>query len=336
LPSMLPSMATRPGFPSRAADTALVKGASSGSGETDIVPMSLPQAGQTYGSVEADTAQLTSSVNADIIFSLRGSARLGCSAGGCTVGATVSDSYVSGSGTQVAGGQVTASMTGTVMINGLPGGSCTATTTFPAHGTGSVSCYDPGAGAIWQEAQATAAAAARASGATSYEVRSTAKVSVQAQALVQAEVTRLITQERQDQQYATCRASGASTSAYAPGTWQDQWLLAAAVHPTAAPANCGIRFVVNPRGETIDLAKPTTTARVGRSRTGKGWVYDVDPGMGMSPRAVRVRIMEPVTTGPYLYPNGYLAYMNAAGQTTNPLTGQIVSNDDPYAHIPLP
>jgi hypothetical protein len=228
-------------------------------------------------------------------------------------------------------------MTGTVTINGLPGGSCTATTAFPAHGTGSVSCYDPGAGAVWQEAQATAAADARASGATSYEVLSTAEVSVQAQAMVQAEVTRLVTQERQDQQYATCGASGAGTSAYAPAAWPGPRLrLTDAVRLTAAPANCGNRFVVGPKGETIDLAKPKTTALVSRTTNNKGWIYDVDPGMGLSPRAVQVREMEPVTTGPYPYPNGYLAYMNAGGQTINPLTGQTVSDSDTYAHIPLP
>ena len=46
--------------------------------------------------------------------------------------------------------------------------------------------------------------------------------------------------------------------------------------------------------------------------------------------------MDPVTTGKYQYPNGYAVYMNEGGQTVNPLTGQTISNSDPYAHIGLP
>ncbi len=46
--------------------------------------------------------------------------------------------------------------------------------------------------------------------------------------------------------------------------------------------------------------------------------------------------MGPVTSGPYQYPNGYVVYMNEVGQTVNPLTGQTISNSDPFAHIELP
>lgn len=36
--------------------------------------------------------------------------------------------------------------------------------------------------------------------------------------------------------------------------------------------------------------------------------------------------MDPVTSGKYLYPNGYVSYFNEAGQTVNPFTGQTISN----------
>lgn len=49
-----------------------------------------------------------------------------------------------------------------------------------------------------------------------------------------------------------------------------------------------------------------------------------------------MRIMDPVTSGKYKYPNGYAAYMNGAGQTVNPLTGQTIPRADPFAHVPLP
>jgi hypothetical protein len=36
------------------------------------------------------------------------------------------------------------------------------------------------------------------------------------------------------------------------------------------------------------------------------------------------------------YPNGYVVYMNQAGQTINPFTGRTIPYSDPLAHIPLP
>ena len=68
-----------------------------------------------------------------------------------------------------------------------------------------------------------------------------------------------------------------------------------------------------------------------------GVQYSIPQGTpGLDPRVVSVRVMDPVTTGKYQYPNGYVVYMNSAGQTVNPLTGRTVSNVDPFAHIPLP
>ncbi|MDT4944149.1 MAG: hypothetical protein QOH14_882 [Pseudonocardiales bacterium] len=43
------------------------------------------------------------------------------------------------------------------------------------------------------------------------------------------------------------------------------------------------------------------------------------------------------TTGKNACPNGYAVYMNDAGQTVNPLTGQMIHDlSDRFAHIPLP
>ncbi|MBB5866623.1 hypothetical protein F4553_000002 [Allocatelliglobosispora scoriae] len=47
--------------------------------------------------------------------------------------------------------------------------------------------------------------------------------------------------------------------------------------------------------------------------------------------------MDPITTGKFTYPNGYVVYMNAQGQTINPLTGRTnVGKADPFAHVGLP
>jgi hypothetical protein len=42
--------------------------------------------------------------------------------------------------------------------------------------------------------------------------------------------------------------------------------------------------------------------------------------------------MDPVTTGKYPYPNGYVSYSNAAGQAVNPYTGQTLARSDQWWH----
>lgn len=54
-------------------------------------------------------------------------------------------------------------------------------------------------------------------------------------------------------------------------------------------------------------------------QTGKGLEYTIPRGTPeIDPRVTGIRIMDPVTTGKYQYPNGYAVYMNEAGQTVNP------------------
>jgi hypothetical protein len=70
--------------------------------------------------------------------------------------------------------------------------------------------------------------------------------------------------------------------------------------------------------------------------TGKGLEYKIPEGTPeLSPNVWSIRIMDPVTTGKYQYPNGYAVYMNNRGQTINPITGRTVGSSDPFAHIPL-
>jgi RHS repeat-associated protein len=102
-------------------------------------------------------------------------------------------------------------------------------------------------------------------------------------------------------------------------------------------SSCGPRFAVDSDGVATDLANPDVDPATGvPSANGKGAIYDVPTGMGLNSRVTQVRIMNPVDTGAYQYPNGYVVYMNITGQTVNPLTGQTVANSNPYAHIPLP
>ncbi|MET9538047.1 polymorphic toxin-type HINT domain-containing protein [Streptomyces sp. NPDC006553] len=99
-------------------------------------------------------------------------------------------------------------------------------------------------------------------------------------------------------------------------------------------STCPIGSVTGPAGEVLPLPKGAAGTPVD---TGKGWAYDIPAGTeGLDPRVVQVRVMDPVTTGKYQYPNGYVVYMNKAGQSVNPLTGQTVSKADPYNHIRIP
>lgn len=81
-----------------------------------------------------------------------------------------------------------------------------------------------------------------------------------------------------------------------------------------------------PRGVT---GTPTTS--------GKGLQYEIPRGTPeLDPRVASIRVMDPVTTGKYQYPNGYVTYMNSGGQAVNPLTGRTLQPSDPLWHIELP
>jgi hypothetical protein len=91
-------------------------------------------------------------------------------------------------------------------------------------------------------------------------------------------------------------------------------------------------FIVHPNGEIV----PVPEGAVGPSPvdTGKGFQFTGGSGgHGLDPRVTDVRIMDPVTTGKYTYPDGYVSYGNG-GQTVNPWTGRTISNADPWAHWP--
>ena len=69
------------------------------------------------------------------------------------------------------------------------------------------------------------------------------------------------------------------------------------------------------------------------ARSGQGWIYPISPNQpGIDPRVVSIRIMEPSSR----YPNGYLNYLNGAGQEVDPFTGRTVPPTDPFSHIPIP
>lgn len=93
-------------------------------------------------------------------------------------------------------------------------------------------------------------------------------------------------------------------------------------------------MIQGPGGEVLPLVPEDAVGSVVDS--GKGLMFDIPAGTeGLDPRVVGVRVMDPVDSGPYPYPNGYVVYQNAAGQAVNPVTGNTVGRSDPYWHIPL-
>ncbi len=73
------------------------------------------------------------------------------------------------------------------------------------------------------------------------------------------------------------------------------------------------------------------------TRNGKGLIYQIPEGTPeLDSRVASIRVANPVTSGKYQYPNGYVSYLNPGGQVVNPLTGETLQPSDPLWHIPLP
>jgi hypothetical protein len=110
--------------------------------------------------------------------------------------------------------------------------------------------------------------------------------------------------------------------------------------PSSAADDIGFEYaapphmIQGPGGEVLPLVPENAIGNV--VNNGKGLMFDIPAGTeGLDPRVVGVRVMDPVDSGPYQYPNGYVVYQNAAGQAVNPVTGNTVGRSDPYWHIPL-
>ncbi|WP_406642538.1 Hint domain-containing protein [Amycolatopsis sp. WGS_07] len=118
-------------------------------------------------------------------------------------------------------------------------------------------------------------------------------------------------------------------------TTHTYYVLAGATPILVHNNSCPIDSVPGPeKGESFPLPKGAAGVPVD---TGKGMVYDIPAGTeGLDSRVTQVRVMDPVTTGKYQYPNGYVVYMNKAGQSVNPADGKTIAKSSPYNHLALP
>lgn len=91
-------------------------------------------------------------------------------------------------------------------------------------------------------------------------------------------------------------------------------------------------FIVTPNGRVFPVPYGSTGPTP--VPNGKGYEYSGgNGGPGFDPRVDTLRMMDPVTTGKYQYPNGYGVYQNSSQQGIDPLTGNTVPNNSPIRHI---
>jgi hypothetical protein len=246
-------------------------GAASGA----VAPTSLSarQADGVYADTEAQTPKLVGAVDPSKQFSMTSSAQGECSAAGCTI----TSNFTTSGGSSSSSGQVNAEMTATATINGLPAGECSASGSFPMDSPGSLTCSILGAGAVWQEANAEAEAAARAAAppGSSYRwtVLSEGTADVFAEAVSQAQETGLEQEEERDQQAPRPSLPQRQICDVVHGGTRDARTppirLAVAADPTPSPTNqqptCAAKpFWTSPDPLVGDLANDLEAALPGK------------------------------------------------------------------------
>ncbi|MGH3546002.1 MAG: hypothetical protein ACRDPW_08785, partial [Mycobacteriales bacterium] len=178
------------------------------SGQLDLPPMSEQDLADALEELASNIEQLTEAVDTTIQFNLQGSANVACSPGGCSVTANVTSAVTSNK--KLTGGQVNATLTATVSINGRPAGSCTSAAQLPLNGSGQISCQNPGAGAVFasveatEKARAQALSRARRGAPVPYTIAVTGIATVNAVAHTQAEVEQLVDRAKGEKEQLLC------------------------------------------------------------------------------------------------------------------------------------
>ena len=68
-------------------------------------------------------------------------------------------------------------------------------------------------------------------------------------------------------------------------------------------------------------------------RGGNGFQFTDGSGGGpLDSKVAGIRVMDPVTSGKYQYPHGYVSYFNELGQAVSPFTGRTIAQSDPLWH----
>ncbi|MBO0806433.1 MAG: hypothetical protein J2P25_25570 [Nocardiopsaceae bacterium] len=179
---------------------------SGGSGQPAFAPLTPSQVDQEYGDLIDQTKTLKSAVDVGITFDFNQNGNLNCTDTSCTVQENVATSTTSSQDAQLSG-NVTATMTANVTVNGQPGGGCTQQSSLPINGSGTMSCTDAGVAGPVQEIKNQAQQKANAEAAASpgqevtvpYTLSFRASVQIEALAEVAATVTKEVNTEQSQQ-----------------------------------------------------------------------------------------------------------------------------------------
>ncbi|GAB2562507.1 nucleic acid/nucleotide deaminase domain-containing protein [Nocardia heshunensis] len=160
---------------------------------------------QAFNDVIAQTQTLTDAVDVGVQFNFQQSGDLKCTNDSCTVSATVSTVTTAAQGARLSG-NVSAVMRASLTIDGQPSSGCSTTQTLPINGSSVMACVDgsvaPIIAGINARNQAKVDAQARAENrdiTVDYPIDIRSHVDVQASAMVQAEIDRLVTTVRAEQ-----------------------------------------------------------------------------------------------------------------------------------------
>ena len=121
----------------------------------------------------------------------------------------------------------------------------------------------------------------------------------------------------------SCRPEGhPAVDSAAPDAKADRW-------PSFIANSNG--EIANSNGEVVRI--PDGSIGPIPVRSGNGFqFFDGSGGSPLDSRVAGIRVMDPVTSGKYLYPHGYVSYFNELGQTVSPFTGRPIARSDPLWH----
>ncbi|MTK34850.1 hypothetical protein GL305_34265 [Nocardia seriolae] len=175
---------------------------------------------QVYTDIVNQTQTLSNSLDVGINFQFDPSGNLDCNEASCTVTSTVTTSTTATRSAKLSG-NVSAAMTAAITVEGRPSAGCATTQTLPISGVSTMTCVDPTVAAITADIRATKRAEAQAKANAehhdvyvNWNVHFAAQIKIQATAMIQAEIDRMITVVRTEGDNARNRSNCGQTCTY--------------------------------------------------------------------------------------------------------------------------
>jgi len=199
--------------------------ADSDSAGIDLLAVPPEEAEWMFDALEDYITPLDKAIDGGITLSLASNGAVSCSAGGCMVTENFTGSVATRAQQRLTGGQVDATMTATITIDGQPAGRCITRQVVPitsATVSGTLSCSSPEAGSVFvatdNRYRAQAQARSRASGGrpVPYSFPYASQTLIQANAVATVEVKQLLDQNRRNRGSLPC-TTGRGTPPRAQG-----------------------------------------------------------------------------------------------------------------------